>query len=402
VPNSIDDKYILIDNTYITIPKADIRDRIDLEVGDSKQHNQLFPQVKIMRWDNEVNCSIRLKDDSPDTPTIKTSNNKIQYIKNKIEAHFYDVRFRQKTIHEELREKYEIKGECSKCGECCSGCHYYKNKVCDDYDNRPKTCIDFPLEGDLLSKKFPNCSFYLDKRKTRIEVEPTGEEQEGYEFEVILKEKPTTNKIEFTLNTKGLDFFYQPELTQQEKDIGDFRPESIVGSYAVYTSENKINYEGGKEYKCGKVGHIFRPKIIDNIGSCTWGILNINKEAGILSVEIPQDFLDSAIYPIKHASGLLFGYDTSGAASTTFNNKIVGSQFAGAAGTGVSISFYAKSWGATTPKCALYDSTSNLITNGTTDTGSSTSEFNTLNFTSAPTLLNQDYIIVFGGTSLLN
>jgi hexosaminidase len=31
---------------------------------------------------------------------------------------------------------------------------------------------------------------------------------EGHEFEVILKEKPASNVIQFTLQTKGLDFFY--------------------------------------------------------------------------------------------------------------------------------------------------------------------------------------------------
>ena len=58
------------------------------------------------------------------------------------------------------------------------------------------------------------------------------------------------------------------KLSQEIKD-GAIRPPEVVGSYSVYAKSNKINYVGGKEYKCGKVGHIFRPKIIDSAGTLT-------------------------------------------------------------------------------------------------------------------------------------
>ena len=80
------------------------------------------------------------------------------------------------------------------------------------------------------------------------------------------------------IKSKGLDFFYQPPLTQKEIDEGAFRPENVVGSYAVYASEQKTNYVGGKLYRTGKVGHIFRPKIIDSAGTEVWGKLNIDTE----------------------------------------------------------------------------------------------------------------------------
>jgi hypothetical protein len=88
------------------------------------------------------------------------------------------------------------------------------------------------------------------------------------------------------------------------------RPENVVGSYVVYASENKINWVGGKEYKCGQVGFIYRPRIIDSAGTEVWGDLHI--ENGILSVIIPQEFLDKAVYPVRHAAGLTFGYTTDG------------------------------------------------------------------------------------------
>ena len=37
----------------------------------------------------------------------------------------------------------------------------------------------------------------------------------GFEFEVILKEKPRINKLFFTIRTKGLKFYYQPPMTEE-------------------------------------------------------------------------------------------------------------------------------------------------------------------------------------------
>ena len=74
----------------------------------------------------------------------------------------------------------------------------------------------------------------------------------------------------------------------------------------------------GKDYKVGKAFHIYRPKIIDAEGKETWGILKI--ENGIYSVEILQEFLDKAVYPIK--SNDTFGYTTLGASTVDNENYI--------------------------------------------------------------------------------
>ena len=221
--------------TYQQIVKDDPKDRIVVEIGDSKQ-SDFKPQMKIMRWDNEVSFTIK-----PDLSMIATEDKTLSFEGEKI-------KFGTPKVDYEL---YEL-----------------------------------PISQDL----------------------PEG----GYEYEVILKEKPVGNIITLGIETQGLDFFYQPELTQQEKDKGAFRPENVVGSYAVYASENKVNLEGGKLYKAGQVGIIYRPKIIDSAGTEVWGILNINKNTGTLTVEIPQEFLDKAIYPVRHAAGLTFGYTTIG------------------------------------------------------------------------------------------
>jgi len=45
-------------------------------------------------------------------------------------------------------------------------------------------------------------------------------ENGGFEFEIILKKKPTTNKIVLNIETKGLKFYYQPPLNQEKQEEG--------------------------------------------------------------------------------------------------------------------------------------------------------------------------------------
>jgi len=257
----ITDKYSIQNNTFIQVAKSDPKDKIEVEIGDIKQPD-FYPQVKIQRWDNEVNCSIRLITDEKN-PVISTEGDKIKWVGDKIESHFYNL-----------------------------------------------------TEGEG-----------------------------GYEFEVIEKEPTFGEYIDFTINIKDLVFYPQPELTQKEKDEGAFRPENVVNSLAVYAKTPKTNWTGGKEYKCAKVGHIFRGKTIDVNGNWAWTrpeiILNSNGETGILRVWRDKDFLDKAVYPVRHAAGLEFGYHTEGGSaytgwakiSTTYYAYRVGNIFTGAAGT---------------------------------------------------------------------
>ena len=193
------------------------------------------------------------------------------------------------------------------------------------------------FEGNKTIFETPKENYFLYEMATSTDL-PEG----AFEYQIDLKKKPATNVIEFTLETQGLDFFYQPELTQKEKDEGANRPENVVGSFAVYASEQKINCVGCKEYKVGKIGHIYRPLIIDSAGTEVWGTLKIDKIAGILSIEISQSFLNTAVYPIKHAAGLTFGYTTVGGTSGVFAAGNDAAQMAGqyTATTGDTITSY--------------------------------------------------------------
>lgn len=276
----LNDKYSFKDETFKRVHKNNIRDLVELEIGDAKTPDKFMPQHKIMRWQNECNVSIRLKDDGNGTETVETREDKIVWKKGKREAHFYDL---------------------------------------------------------------------------TNEEHPEG----AQEFEIVLLEKPATNVVEFTLQDKDVEYFYQPALTPEEIAEGAERPENVVGSYAVYAKTPKTNWKGGKEYKTGKVGHIFRPRIEDSNGKWTWGDLHI--ENGILSVTIPQEFLNKATYPVKHAAGLTFGYTSVGgtAAATAANITNATTYASPEAGTVTAISKYGMQNGSSpvNVKLLAYDDT---------------------------------------------
>lgn len=310
--------------------KPDDKDRIEVEIGDSKDGAKYFPQAKIMRWDNEVNFSLRYKDEETGREDVTIDNDRFEWVRGDKEVHIYD------------------KAEVGEAG--------------------------------------------------------------GLEFEVILHKKPDSNVLEFTLETKGLDFFYQPEITDEEaQPLADYesisleeakrkiRPENILGSYAVYHSEKNGNYSD-VEYKTGKFCHVYRPKIIDNNGDWVWGELEIKNSK--LTVTISQEFLDNAIYPILVDP--TFGYDTLGSSSAFSNDSdVYGSKFTGAAGEVTKITAGVEGvFGPPTGyvKCLIIDESSlNIITNGTSDavnTGTDgTPAFNDFTFSSNPAVTATDYVL---------
>ena len=303
----ITDKYDVVSNTFIREDKGVVAEEREVEIGDI--HSVDFqPQVKLKQWDNETNFSVRLIDDEPGVPQIKTEGNKIKFIKSKREAHFYDI----------------------------------KN---------------------------------------------------GYEFEVLLKKKPKTNKVQMSIETKGLSFYYQSELTQEEKDEGAKRPENVIGSYAVYHESKAGDYSqmGLKNYRAGKAFHIYRPKIIDSAGKEVWGILNVDEKKKLLTVEIPQKFLDNAVYPV--IVDPTFGYETAGT-SGTFDLSTLRTRkgIPSSNGTATSISCSCSNNEASQHNLefALYnnDSSYNQDTDGGIISASASKDWRTLSFSTQPSVVN--------------
>lgn len=235
-----------------------------------------------------------------------------------------------------------------------------------------------------------------------------------FEFEIILLKKPNTNIVEFEIETKGLVFYHQPPLDEEMKNekcwtaactatdcCGSHRPINMVGSYAVYHESKTGDYSkiGGKNYMAGKAFHMPYPYLIDSNG---WEVraenFKIDVENKLLAVTAPQDFIDNAAYPVRHAAGLTFGYTTIGGSTTVNYGNYAGSLFTGAVGTGNSITGY---FGADNSnaqwKCGLYlKSDSSLVASSTAVTlGSTSHAWYTANFSSSPNLSAVDYVVGF-------
>lgn len=133
-----------------------------------------------------------------------------------------------------------------------------------------------------------------------------------YEYELILDEAPSANRLVFTLDfPNGLDFFYQDVLTSDEISKGYNRPERVIGSYAVYW--NKKN----KKYKTGKFCHIYRPELIDAVGTRRWANIDINGK----TATITGDF-SGLVFPVIVDPTI--GYSTAGASSYNSNRLFAG------------------------------------------------------------------------------
>ncbi len=223
---------------YISVVKSDARDTLQVELFDTKQI-EAYPQLKVMRWGNEVNLSIRLVESSRSTQSVTTQDGKIIYSSPGVECQFKHV---------------------APCGL------------------HPEGAID---------------------------------------FDTVLLEEPVNNEVVFSIVGKGIEFLYQAPFTDLVKP-GEFYEgwlvESVtdkeiygpkgqliasrerddnVGSYAVYYRNHPANIKGGKQYKVGKLGHIYYPYIIDSEGNSIRAssfVIEYDKssDTGICKIGIPK------------------------------------------------------------------------------------------------------------------
>lgn len=173
------------------------------------------------------------------------------------------------------------------------------------------------VEGKAEKSLFEDKVIWKDENNTKEEVHAypleakAGMENGGFEIEVVLNEKPATNKFDFKIDgAEDLDFFYQPDMRNNPKV---HQADNVIGSYAVYHKTKKNYTEGGVNYGTGKAYHIYRPKAIDATGKEQWAELHYDGK-GVLSVTVPQEFLDTAVYPL--IVDPTFGYTTCGGTST--------------------------------------------------------------------------------------
>ena len=156
--------------------------------------------------------------------------------------------------------------------------------------------------------------YNADKKDYVFYDDSTASENGGFEFKIILNEKPTTNTFFEPIESNGVDFYPQLPLNEEPQRSGVtctatecknstghvviYRPEDAVDSIAVYATGKSGDFTalGGMNYMAGKVAQIKRVKAIDAKGAwvyCKQTILN-----GIWTKTCPQDFLDNAAYPV--------------------------------------------------------------------------------------------------------
>jgi|GEM_PF-2512163 len=260
----------------------------------------------------------------------------------------------------------------------------------------------YPKEPEKITEKIAgkNYSFTINS-------------EGGVEFDVILKEKPDSNVFEFPIETQGLKFYYQPPLHPEHPTWADtngdgkadtFRPENVVGSYAVYHATKKDHIIGQKNYRAGKAFHIYRPKIIDAKGNWVWGKLNVDVGKKLLTIEIPKEFLDNAVYPIRIDP--VFGYTSIGSSQTTPTSDIMyGSLFTSPAdaASADSISVYTTTFGTGDERfkgIIVLHSSMNIITDGIGDPSPTITNYPnagwfTSNFSTPPSLSpNTEYVLM--------
>jgi len=69
---------------------------LHIEIGDSKDISIFQPQVKLMKWDNEVNFSVRLVDDN--TGSFIKKDEKVIYDKPDIKVEYYEAENAHKMV----------------------------------------------------------------------------------------------------------------------------------------------------------------------------------------------------------------------------------------------------------------------------------------------------------------
>jgi len=265
------------------------------------------------------------------------------------------------------------------------------------------------IEGDKVKwvEQDREVDFYPLEPRIEIAKDKDGKDVEfkqcelgGFEFEVILKKKPTTNKIVLDIETQGLKFYPQSHEIPEDS----IAPENVKGSIAVYHATCGNMHKGkatAEKYKTGKAFHIYRPKITDAEGKWVWGELSLDEQAGTLTTTIPQEFLDSAVYPVSIDPN--FGNESTGGLLASWPaDWIYGLRATGGDNRALSISVWSHLATQINCKCALYlDSDNGLV--GETEAKSSTAAttWETFAFVSPPSISAVDYYISFWGDQTL-
>jgi len=193
--------------------------------------------------------------------------------------------------------------------------------------------------GTVLSSriKFTDGEVRYEKSERTEAIYP---ELDGrLEWAIRLSEKPPTNTffwlLEYHQDIKigkqgSLEEDYQRNnsgyKTLQDYLANHIRPDDVVESYVFYSSARGDIKDANGDYTqkagTGKLCIFYRPIARDKTGKWVWCDLDINTSLypSPMTVTVPQDFLDTAVYPIEIDPDV--GNTSCGSSSNSHHNTV--------------------------------------------------------------------------------
>lgn len=383
-------------NAYQEKVNQDPRNSIDVVVGDDKQ-TPFQPQVKLMRWSNEHNLSIRLGGLPHDNRNlIRDYAGMIEYGDEKKKMRTYKKQYNNQDAWEMEWILYKHPGTYTE--ELT-----LQIKNLEFYKQPPLNEEITPGEGETVT-----ATHHYDADGNVLAHRP--EDVVG-SYAVYLSRGKAWNR-----QSPNMAMWYKLQDEYNSRDAGNEPNPSFAHLDTVSKLSAEISkYEAlstpelpyNKTYMTGKFCHIYRPKLIDANGNEAYADIDINRETALMTITYPKTFLDNAQYPVTVDP--TFGYTSvGGTTEVAGGNRAHASLNAPADGDGtvdkMTIYFTKVFSSNINAKGVLWNSsTLAVITNGVTEQVSLTStNWFDLNFGTPPSVVDStNYYVggVFGGAT---
>lgn len=172
-----------------------------------------------------------------------------------------------------------------------------KTKV---FDNRANFSVRYNTVADNIIPTVEDEEIVWQDDYTSVRF---GDSPKGYNMGLVLKHKPASRYVEYTIESKGLIFLKEvesdealaKELGVSYKELKEGRPDNVTRSMSAWYDKDIADISR-KEFQTGKAFHIYRPFLIDSKGNSCYGEIDIVSEK--LIVEIPKQFHKNAKYPV--------------------------------------------------------------------------------------------------------
>ena len=275
-------------------------------------------------------------------------------------------------------------GDSTEAGHLMSGKQFHPSFSMQGWRGEARMRIFLASRYDSLKMATREELTYKSRHRMRLATAKVTHdiriEDWGTIWDMILPSKPDRNVFRYRIRSRGLRFIFQDTLTDEEK-ITARRPDSVIGSYAIYLTgkaNNHFTYRAGDRtdtlssefYGTGKFGHLYRPKAWDSAGDTVWCRIRIDTNLAVpgralLRMTIPQAFLNRAVYPVTVDPDV--GVTTLGGTSDAINsNRAHGqsrTEFTYQAGSGEEVTsmtgWLSVTTGTETMDMAVYSTTAN-------------------------------------------